>query len=253
MKRVIAERGAAPLPKETMRARSAGGSADACFSKRFSEEWLFRATLHNSLRAWAASRRSQWLRVPRVLDADRRDLRIDYERLDGWYPVRTVLRDRAFERLTDDALERMFWTIGAALEEFHRHTRRIHGDFDFDNILVKRGADKAAFVDFTPPVYACFRDYNRADPYRDIATLILVIRAKYPPHRIYLALRSRLRALALAVIEGYFRADPSRYDPAALARSIDEILDGTYLGESFAGRYLRRTRLFRIDDLVPGT
>ncbi len=257
MTRVIAERGAAS-PQQASPPAEARAAVEAVddgmrFSKRFGEEWQFRATLHNSLRAWAAARRSRWLRVPRVLDADPRDLRIDYERLDGWYPLREVLRDRAFERLPDEALSRLFWTIGAALEEFHRHTHRIHGDFDFDNILVKRGADRAAFVDFTPPVYACFRDYNRADPYRDIATLIVVVRAKYPPQRIYLAMRRRLRALALAFIEGYFRADPSRYDASALARSIDEILDDTYLGRSFAGRYLRRTRLFRIDDLAPGT
>src|SRR5690606_14920007 len=236
-------------------ARVASPSADggARFSKRLTEEWLFRATLYNSLRAWVAARRSLWLRVPRVLEADPRELRIDYERLDGWTPLRNVIRDRAFERHSTDALRRTFWTIGAALEELHRHTRRIHGDFDFDNMLVKPSGGKVAFIDFTPPVYARFRDYNRADPYLDIATFILVVRAKYPPHRLYLALRSRLRAFALAFMEGYFRADPAKYDASALERALGEVLERTYLGESFSGRYLRRTRLFRIDDLMPGT
>ncbi len=62
----------------------------SCFSKHFSEEWLFRATLRNSLRAWVASKRSCWLRVPQVLRADDRELRIDYEFLEGWNPLHTV-------------------------------------------------------------------------------------------------------------------------------------------------------------------
>jgi hypothetical protein len=32
---------------------------------------------------------------------------------------------------------------------------------------------------------------------------------------------------------------------------MNDLLDGTYLGASFAGRFLRRTRLFRTDDLAP--
>lgn len=223
------------------------------FSKRFSEEWIFRATLRNSLRAWAAARRSRWLRVPQVLHADQRDLRIDYEYLDGWEQVRGLLRDRSFNGLSGSELHRTFWTIGAALEELHRHTHRIHGDFDFDNILVKRGAERAVFVDFTPPVYANFREYNRADPYRDIATFLIGICAKYPPYLIHLALRPRVRDLARAFIAGYFRDSPGGYEGSRLERAIDDLLNGTYLGKSFAGRFLRGSRLFRIDDLNPGT
>lgn len=229
-------------------------SADSTrFSKHFSEPWLFDATLHNSLRAWVAACRSSRLRVPQVLDADRDALRIDYENLVGWEPVRTVIRHRSFQGLAPSELERMFWTIGAALEEFHRHTRRIHGDFDFDNVLVKRGADRAVFVDFTPPVYTNYREYNRADPYRDIVTFLLGVRAKYPPHLIHLALRPQLLGLARAFLEGYFRHAAAPYDGQKLARALKDILESTYLGNSFAGRFLRRSRLFRTDDLAPET
>src|SRR5690606_22271593 len=183
----------------------------ACFSKRFSEEWVFRSTLWNSLRAWSAARRSKWLRVPQVLKLDARELRIDFEYLSGWDQVRAVIRDRTFKGLSGSELHRMFWTIGAALEELHRHTRRIHGDFDFDNVLVKPGADRAAFVDFTPPVYAHFREYNQADPYRDLATFLLGVCAKYPPHLIHLALRPRVRQLGRAFLEGYFRHARTAY------------------------------------------
>lgn len=223
------------------------------FSKRFSEEWLFRATLRNSLRAWAAARRSTWLRVPKVLHADPRELRIDYEYLDGWAQVRSLIRHRTFNGLSASELHRTFWTIGAALDELHRRTHRIHGDFDFDNVLVKPDADQAVFVDFTPPVYANFREYNRADPYRDIATFLLGICAKYPPHLIHLALRPRVRDLARAFIAGYFRDSPGDYDRRRLEHAMNDLLDGTYLGKSFAGRFLRGSRLFRIDDLNPGT
>ena len=146
----------------------------------------------------------------------------------------------------------MFFTIGAALEEFHRHTHRIHGDFDFDNILVRRDADRAAFVDFTPPIYTNFREYNQGDRYWDIAMFVLGVRAKYPPHLIHLALRPQLRVLARAFVEGYFRAKPAEYDQPRLERSMNDILQNTYLGRSFAGRFLRRSRLFRTDDLAPG-
>lgn len=224
---------------------------DARFSKCFAEEWLFRATLRNSLRAWAAARRSSWLRVPRVLGADPAELRIDYEYLDGWEPLRALLRHRNFQRRSGEELRRTFWAIGAALEELHRYARRIHGDFDLDNILVKRGADTAVFVDFTPPIYASFREYNQADPYRDIATFVLIVRAKYPPLQLYLAMRRELTELARAFIAGYFRNNPAAYDRHALERSVNELLESTYLGQSFASRYLRRTRLFRIDDLGP--
>jgi len=223
----------------------------ARFSKHFTEEWLFRATLRNSLRAWAAARRSNWLRVPQVLHADRRELRIDYEYLAGWIKVREVIRSRTFQGVSPRELQRMFWTIGAALDEFHRRTHRIHGDFDFDNILVQRGAERAVFVDFTPPVYTSFVEYNRADPYRDIATFLLNICAKYPPHLLLLALRPRVRELARAFIDGYFRDREADYDRQRLERTMSDLLDGTYLGESFAGRFLRRSRLFRIDDLAP--
>ncbi|HEY8519336.1 MAG TPA: hypothetical protein VIN61_04605 [Gammaproteobacteria bacterium] len=221
------------------------------FSKRFAEEWLYRATLRNSLRAWAAAQRSSWLRVPRVLLADPRELRIDYELLVGWKPVRTVIRHRTFQGIPPPELRRLFWAIGAALEELHRHTRRIHGDFDFDNVLVKRGADRAVFVDFTPPDYARFPAYNRGDVYRDIALFVLLLRAKYPPHQLHLAMRAELRELARAFVRGYFRTAPDAYDRRLLERCANELLETTYLGESFAGRYLRRSRLFRTDDLAP--
>jgi hypothetical protein len=226
-------------------------SGTQCFSKLFAAEWLFRATLRNSLRAWVAARRSSWLRVPQVLSADRRELRIDYEFLAEWNPLQTIIRHRTFGGLSASELQRTFWTIGAALEEFHRHTHRIHGDFDFDNILVRRGADRVAFVDFTPPEYASFRGYNRANPYWDIGTLVLFVRAKYPPQRLHLALRPQLRELARAFIAGYFRAAPRAYDQRMLASAIDELLQTTYLGATFSGRYLRHSRLFRTDDLAP--
>jgi hypothetical protein len=245
-----------PRPSlETLTSSAMAGpshAADAlCFSKRFTEEWLFRATLRNSLRAWAAARRSSWLRVPRVLNAEPRELRIDYEFLAGWNPLHTMMRHRTFRGLSAAELRRTFWTIGAALEEFHRHTHRIHGDFDFDNILVKRGADAAVFVDFTPPEYASFRSYNQASPYRDIATFVLFVRAKYPPQQLYLAFRPQLRALARAFMQGYFRAAPAEYDQRMLESCTRELLENTYLGEMFSARYLRRSRLFRTDDLAP--
>lgn len=225
--------------------------SDRCFSKNFAAEWLFRATLRNSLRAWVAARRSSWLRVPKVLHADPRDLRIDYEFLADWNPLQVVIRHRTFAGLSRSELRRMFWMIGAALEEFHRHTHRIHGDFDFDNILVKRGADRVAFVDFTPPEYARYRGYNRANPYWDIATLVLFVRAKYPPQSLLLAFRPQLRELARAFIAGYFRNAPTQFDERMLANAIRELLESTYLGATFSGRYLRRSRLFRTDDLAP--
>lgn len=221
------------------------------FSKRFTEAWLFRATLWNSLRACAAARRCSWLRVPEVLHADHRELQIDYELIRGCHPLHTVIRHRTFGGFSAEELRRTFWIIGAALEEFHRRTHRIHGDFDLDNILVKRGAEKVVFVDFTPPEYARFPRYNQADPYRDIATLVLFVRAKYPPQRLYLAFRPQLRDLARSFIEGYFRAAPANYDERRLERCMNELLQNTYLGESFTARYLRRSRLFRIDDLAP--
>lgn len=224
----------------------------ARFCKRFTEEWLFRATLLNSLRACAVARRSSWLRIPRVLDADAHELRIDYEFLVGWNPLHTVIRHRRFAGLSATELPRTFWTIGAALEEFHRLTHRIHGDFDIDNILVKRGADRIAFVDFTPPEYAMSRSYNLASPYRDIALFVLFVRAKYPPQRLYLALRPQLRELARAFIRGYFRSAPAQYDQRMLERCMNELLDDTYLRGTFSARYLRRSRLFRTDDMAPG-
>ncbi|HKS54678.1 MAG TPA: hypothetical protein VJS12_05310 [Steroidobacteraceae bacterium] len=224
---------------------------ERCFSKPFAVEWLFRATLRNSLRAWVAARKSQWLRVPRVLCADYRTLRIDYEFLAEWNPLHDLIRDRTFGGLPAAELHDTFWKIGAALEEFHRHTHRIHGDFDFDNILVKRGADRVAFVDFTPPEYRSFRRYNQADPYWDIGTLVLFVRAKYPPQRLHLAFRPQLRELARAFIAGYFRAAPAAFDQRMLAGAIEELLANTYLGSTFSGRYLRHSRLFRTDDLAP--
>jgi hypothetical protein len=239
------------------RPKSAVGGASpppepARFSKYFSQEWLFRATLVNSLRACTAARRSSWLRVPRVLHADDRELRIDYEFLAGWKPLHTVIRHRTFAGLPPAELRRTFWMIGAALEEFHRHTHRIHGDFDTDNILVKRDADKVSFVDFTPPEYASFRCYNQANPYRDIALFVLFVRAKYPPQRLYLALRPQLRELARIFMQGYFRAAPAKYDRRMLERCMNELLDDTYLRATFSARYLRRSRLFRTDDMAPG-
>lgn len=224
----------------------------SCFSKRFTEEWLFRATLWNSLRAWAASQQSSWLRVPQVLQADARELRIDYELLAGWDPLHTVLRHRTFAGLSPTELAGTFWTVGAALEEFHRRTHRIHGDFDFDNILVKRGADRVVFVDFTPPEYSAFRSYNQANPYRDIATFVLFVRAKYPPQLLHLAFRPQLRELARTFVEGYFRNAPAQYDRRMLDGHVNELLQKTYLGKTFSARYLRRSRLFRTDDLAPG-
>jgi hypothetical protein len=228
-------------------------AGSACFSKRFSEEWLYRTTLRNSLRAWSAARRSSWLRVPQVLRADPRELRIDYEFLDGWEPLHTILRERAFGGLAPAELQHTFWTIGAALEEFHRHTHRIHGDFDFDNVLVKRGADRAVFVDFTPPRYTCFRRYNEASPYWDIAMLVLFVRGKYPPHQLHLAFRPQLPTLARAFIQGYFRDAPAKFDQRLLESSMNKLLDTTYLGETFAARWLRRSRMYRTDDLAPST
>ena len=228
-----------------------GSTEHGVFSKRFTEEWLFRATLRNSLRAWAAARRCYWFRAPEVLHADERDLRIDYELLAGWRPLHTLIRHRTFGGLSTEELRRTFWTLGAALEEFHRRTHRIHGDFDLDNILVRRGAEKAVFVDYTPPEYANFRSYNRADPYRDIAMLVLFVRAKYPPRQLHLAFRSQLVDLTRSFIKGYFRAAPDAYDQLSLERCMNELLRSTYLGESFTARYMRRSRLFRTDDLAP--
>ena len=234
-------------------AASAGSAAagNPCFSKRFNAEWLFRATLRNSLRAWSAAQRSSWLRVPQVLRADRRELRIDYELMTGWQPLHAILRQRAFAGLAPAELQRLFWTIGAALEEFHRHTHRIHGDFDFDNVLVKRGAERVVFVDFTPPEYASFPRYNEASPYRDIATLVLFVRAKYPPQQLHLALRPQLTVLARAFIQGYFRDAPAKYDRRRLDRATSRLLHDTYLGTTFSARWLRRSRLYRTDDLAP--
>jgi hypothetical protein len=222
-----------------------------CFSKSFSEEWLFQATLRNSLRAWSAARRSSWLRVPQVLRADPHELRIDFELMTGWQPLHTILRQRDFAGLAPAELQRLFWTIGAALEELHRYTHRIHGDFDFDNVLVQRGADEAVFVDFTPPEYATFRSYNEDSPYRDIAMLVLFVRAKYPPQQLHLALRPQLTGLARAFIQGYFRDAPAKYDRRKLDSAIEILLEDTYLGATFSARWLRRSRLYRTDDLAP--
>jgi RIO-like serine/threonine protein kinase len=232
-------------------ARSATWAAAAHFSKHFTEEWLFRATLRNSLRAWVAARRSSYLRVPQVLQADHRALRIDYELLAGWHPLRTLIRHRSFGGFSDAELRRLFWTIGAALEGFHRHTHRIHGDFDFDNIFIKRGAEKVVFIDFTPPEYARYRRYNEASPYRDIATFVLFVRAKYPIRQLHLAFRPQLPGLARAFMDGYFRTARAEYDRYMLERCMNELLETTYLADSFSVRFLRHTRLFRTDDLTP--
>jgi hypothetical protein len=189
--------------------------------------------------------------VPQVLHAEPRELRIDYQLLAGWSPLHTILRQRAFDGLAPPQLQRLFWTIGAALEEFHRYTHRIHGDFDFDNVLVKRRAERVVFVDFTPPEYANFRHYNEGSPYRDIAMLVLFVRAKYPPQQLHLALRPQLPGLARAFIQGYFRDAPAKYDQRLLDRSIGDLLDNTYLGATFSARWLRRSRLYRTDDLAP--
>jgi tRNA A-37 threonylcarbamoyl transferase component Bud32 len=223
----------------------------ARFSKRFREEWLFRATLRNSLRACVAARRSSWLRVPNILHADAEELRIDYEFLDGWQPLHSLIRHRTFRGLPAAELRRTFWTIGAALQEFHRYTHRIHGDFDIDNILVKRGARRVVFVDFTPPEYACSRGYNQANPYRDLALFVLFVRAKYPPQRLYLALRPQLRGLARAFLNGYFQSARAKYDRRSLDSAMNELTENTYLSATFCVRYLRRSRLFRTDDLAP--
>src|ERR1044072_2036218 len=78
------------------------------FSKVFAAEWLFRATLRNSLRAWVAARRSSWLRVPKVLFADHDELRIDYELLADWNPLQVVIHHRTFGGLSGVELRRMF-------------------------------------------------------------------------------------------------------------------------------------------------
>jgi hypothetical protein len=226
-------------------------SGESCFSKRFSEEWLFRATLRNSLRAWSAATRSTWLRVPAVVRADPRELRIDYELMVGWRPLHTILRHRGFDGFAPAQLQRLFWTIGAALEELHRHTHRLHGDFDFDNVLVKGGDDGVVFVDFTPPEYARIPRYNEGSPYRDIAMLVLFVRAKYPPQKLHLALRPQLTGLARAFIGGYFRDAPAKYDRRMLDRAMNQLLEDTYLGSSFTARWLRSSRLYRTDDLAP--
>ncbi|HEX7012736.1 MAG TPA: hypothetical protein VF161_08315 [Steroidobacteraceae bacterium] len=223
----------------------------ARFSKHFDEDWLFRATLRNSLRACAAARRSSCLQVPQVLGANPRERRIDYELLTGWHPIRAIIRRPRFGGLPEAQLRHMFLTIGIALAEFHHHTHRIHGDFDFDNVLVRREAERIVFVDFTPPEYARFRDYNRLSPYRDIATFLLFVRAKYPPQLLHLAFRPQVPTLARAFIEGYFRTARMVYDSRELERCTNELLESTYLGRSFAARFLRRTRLFRVDDLAP--
>lgn len=224
-----------------------------CFSKHFTEPWLFRSTLFNSLRACAAALKSTFLRVPQVLCADHRELRIDYELLADWNPLRTLIRHRSFEGFSEGELERLFRMIGVALAEFHQHTHRIHGDFDFDNILIKRGADKVVFVDFTPPEYTRFRSYNQANPYRDIATLVLFVRAKYPAQQLHLAFRPQLRGLARAFIDGYFRTVQVGYDRRMLESCMSDLLERTYLSKSFSARFLRHTRLFRTDDLAPGS
>jgi hypothetical protein len=82
----------------------------AHFSKGFREEWVFRATLRNSLRACVAARRSSCLRVPNILHADAEELRIDYEFLDGW-PLHSSIRHRTFRELPTAELRRTFWTI----------------------------------------------------------------------------------------------------------------------------------------------
>ncbi len=254
MSGMLEQRAPRAIPETPGAGAATGGSGateHGVFSKRFTEEWLFRATLRNSLRAWAAARRSSWFRTPEVLHADERELRIDYELLTGWRPLHTVIRHRGFGGLSTEELRRTFWTLGAALEEFHRRTHRIHGDFDLDNILVKRGAEKVVFVDFTPPEYAKFRSYNQADPYRDIATFVLFVQAKYPPQQLHLAFRPRLRDLARSFIKGYFRAAADDYDQLSLERCMNELLGSTYLGESFTARYMRWSRLFRTDDLAP--
>ena len=112
--------------------------------------------------------------------------------------------------------------------------------------------DRVVFVDFTPPEYSAFRRYNQASPYRDIAMFVLFVRAKYPPQLLYLAFRPKLRELTRAFLKGYFRDAPDRYDPRMLDRCMNELLDSTYLGKTFNARYLRRSRLFRTDDLAPG-
>ncbi len=194
-----------------------------CFCKRFSEEWLFRATLRNSLRAGRRHGDPPGCECQRFCTPTRSSLRIDYELMVGWQPLHTILRQRTFAGLAPAELQRLFWTIGAALEEFHRHTHRIHGDFDFDNVLVRRGAERVVFVDFTPPEYANFRRYNQASPYRDIAMLVLFVRAKYPPQQLHLALRRQLTGLARAFIRGYFRDAPAKYDRRMLDSSMNRL------------------------------
>jgi len=206
--------------------------------------------LANSEEAFQFASKALFLRVPRVVSYCKDRLLINFEYMEGWQTITSLIRDYHFLSATTEELRRTFRLVGRALAEYHSASGKIHGDFDSTNVLFKPNEPRICLIDFSRPDFANSSDYCRGSIYRDLALFLVHLRVKYPPHQLHFAFRAMNRTLSKEFLLGYFEVSETKYEFDKLQAEFRACLKIDYLARTFMIRFLSASTIFSIEDLT---
>ncbi len=217
------------------------------FVKQFANRELYQESLSNSREAFILSKDSNFFTTPEILDFDDNNCRIIFEFYNGSIAVRKLLRSWNYLGLSKEELKMLFYNIGASIAEYHIKSKKLHGDFQPNNVMFTPGiTGKTAFVDFSRSEL-CEDDpeYNRGSIYKDLALFAIHIKIKYPFKIFPLVFRKFNDVLCRMFFSGYFENSDNVYDYDRLSREIDNYRDSFYKN-TFVFRFLGRCRFAEI-------
>jgi len=232
-----------------------GSRSVATFAKCFGSKELYEEAVENSLEAWRVGRDAQFFRAPCIVDSDPNRWLIEFELLDGWTEVLSLIRSWTLRGWPRAELVDLFHRIGYAVAEYHDATGKIHGDLYPANVLCRKDDHRVYLIDFSRPNPRLHSDggaYNYGSIYTDLALFAIFVLVKYTPPQMPLAWRPVNRDLTREFLRGYFERAPGSYDPQDFDSEFSRLLrEGGVLPRTFMSRFFGWTRIFRVDDLQP--
>lgn len=216
------------------------------FSKKYQNRMIFLEALSNSTEAYEISKRTSVFASPAVLNFNDENLIINFEFLEDAITVLEMLRSYNYKKMPVMKLKKLFFNIGIALSEFHKHSGRLHGDFAPSNIMFKStNIDKLFFVDFSRAVESNDPYYNRGSIYKDLSFFAIGSKIKYPYYLFPLAFRSLNDKLYQETLKGYCEDSKILFNSEEFVQEFDKHRKG-FLKNTFMLKFFSWSRIGKV-------
>lgn len=216
------------------------------FLKEYPDYEQFLESLKNAQEAYSISQKTAIFTTPSVLYYDEEKCLISYEFIKDAITVRKLLRSYNYLKLTKKQLVDLFYNTGFALAEYHRHSKKLHGDFQPNNVMFEPGnTNRIYFIDFSRSELSDDPNYNHGSILRDLALFAIHIKIKYPFYLFPMAFRKFNDLLCHEMFKGYMEFSKVIIEHDQLLDEVEDLKQEFYKN-TFMFKFFGWSRFLKI-------